>query len=100
MDIESKIPPDEPSTVFGMIALALVAVDLGAMLVAEVLAMPAFRSSPLSDRVSDFIFDYGGILALVGLILALVAIGLGGRGRRMGYWAVGMLVVCIVLMFA
>jgi hypothetical protein len=99
MDNESKVPPDEPSTVFGLLALAMAGVDLVAMLLPSALRIPALRLSPLRDRFNDFLFDYGGIFVVVGLIFALTAIGFGGCGRRMGYWAMGMLFVSVVLLF-
>src|SRR5438128_2420937 len=94
---QEKLDHAESSPVVGLISVGLAGTDLFALTATLALAKMGPRFSNLSTVFGWLWFDYAFPLFVLASLLAIVAICLGGRNRRMGFLALGS-VACTILM--
>jgi hypothetical protein len=87
------------SSVLGLTAVGIAGAELLALLAAHAFGAMGRRWADLSDRFGWLVFDYGFLMDVAATLLGIIAIIVGGRNRRPGLVALGLVALSFVLLF-
>jgi hypothetical protein len=83
----------------GLLACAFAITELFAILAAKTLHTIGGRYRDLGESFGWLVFDYGFALEALAVLVAIVAIVVGGPNRRIGFVAIVLVALSFVLLF-
>ncbi len=103
--MEHELANSEPQALtrkgdfIGLLAIAFAATDVVTELLATLLPRLGRRWQDLATSFSWLVFDFGALLTLLAILLAVIAIARGGHDRRLGLVALLFTAIGIIIMF-
>ena len=89
-----------PTPIAGFVALIASGVPATALALCDLLSLVGKGASNGAVNLSNFIFDFGAIFLLLGILASIIGYVRGGRNRRLSKVAIGIIGLSVLLFFA